>query len=68
MRRRDIQLCEVCKQRLGDENSDSNWIQCQNCLKWFHQECQGLDADYSEENCFFVSRATTVTKVNQYVN
>lgn len=34
--------CSTCGQRFCDDSSGSEWIQCQQCERWFHNACQGL--------------------------
>jgi len=39
---RDTTPWDTCSERFCDDTSGRKWIQCQICLKWFHNECQGL--------------------------
>jgi len=39
----DIVPCSVCSIRFCDDTSGRQWIQCQECELWYHNECQGLD-------------------------
>jgi hypothetical protein len=43
----DTAPCHTCKEKFCDDFSGRKWIQCQLCLNWFHNECQGLP----EKNC-----------------
>ena len=39
----DTVPCSVCSIRFCDDTSGREWIQCQECELWYHNECQGLD-------------------------
>ena len=41
--------CWACKDQFCEEGDD-NWIQCDNCDKWYHFQCSGLD--YREEDYY----------------
>jgi len=47
---RDTVPCATCDVRRCDDKWDRNWIQCQDCLKWYHCECQGLEDNYKGKN------------------
>lgn len=34
-----------------DESWTLNWVQCEVCLQWFHQECLGVNIDISDFIC-----------------
>lgn len=38
----DVIPCDTCGLRFCDDKSGRRWIQCQICMKWFHNSCQGL--------------------------
>ena len=40
---KDTVPCGVCRVRCCDDKYKQKWIQCQQCLVWFHYDCQGLD-------------------------
>ena len=46
----DTTPCGVCSERFCDEEFGRNWIQCNHCLKWFHNECQGLGEQEKTHN------------------
>ena len=46
----DIIPCAVCQVRRCDDKDNSSWIQCQDCMNWFHNECQGIEENYSDDN------------------
>lgn len=52
----DYVPCHSCNVRFCDDRSGRKWIQCQeaSCLKWFHNECQGLDEDFNDANFFCI--------------
>ena len=54
MARKDVVPCGVCKERFCDEQFHRNWIQYQNCLVWYHHECQGLPEKYTSVGFFCV--------------
>jgi len=33
--------CSTCAEQFCDDNSGSEWTQCQQCKRWFHNACQG---------------------------
>ena len=39
----DTVPCGVCKVRKCDDEYSRSWTQCQYCLQWYHNECQGLE-------------------------
>ena len=39
----DVVPCALCKVRRCDDEYPRSWTQCQSCLQWFHNECQGLE-------------------------
>lgn len=42
--------CSTCKELFSEDRSGRQWIQCQKCVKWFHNECQGIHENYKENN------------------
>ena len=40
---RDEEPCGACDVRFCDDKLALSWIQCQKCLKWYHNACQGLE-------------------------
>jgi len=40
---KDTVPCGVCQVRCCDDVYQKNWIKCQQCLVWYHYDCQGLD-------------------------
>jgi DDE superfamily endonuclease len=51
---KDTVPCGVCKVRCCDDNYKRKWIQCQQCLVWFHYDCQGLDDKARKSICSFI--------------
>ena len=55
----DLELCGVCGNPdviLEDENDNDeswalNWVECEVCRQWFHQECLGLSIDTNDFIC-----------------
>lgn len=52
----NLEVCGVCGNPdiVGDDNDDSfilNWIQCEVCFQWFHQDCLGYDIDSNDFIC-----------------
>lgn len=43
-RKKDTVPCSTCSVKFCDDKSGRKWVQCQllSCLKWYHNECQGL--------------------------
>jgi len=39
----DVVPCALCKVRKCDDEIPRSWTQCQSCLEWYHNECQGLE-------------------------
>ena len=39
----DTTPCGTCAVRYCDDTIPRNWIQCQRCEIWYHNDCQGLD-------------------------
>ena len=39
---KDDTPCGTCREKFCDDNSGSKWTQCQQCVRWFHNACQGL--------------------------
>jgi len=39
----DVVPCALCKIRRCDDEYPRSWTQCQSCLEWYHNECQGLE-------------------------
>jgi hypothetical protein len=52
---RDDVPCSICQELFYDDNTGRQWIQCQKCMNWNHNECQGLDEDYNENSFICIS-------------
>jgi hypothetical protein len=46
----DNEPCGTCKQLFSEDICGRQWIQCQKCMKWYHNECQGINENYKEYN------------------
>ena len=39
----DVVPCALCNIRKCDDEYPRSWTQCQSCMQWYHNECQGLE-------------------------
>lgn len=44
-RKMDMTPCATCSIRCCDDQDTVAWTQCQECQKWFHNSCQGLEEE-----------------------
>lgn len=47
----DDAVCFYCNDLYSNSKSGEGWITCQQCRKWAHEECAGVESDECEEFC-----------------